>query len=56
MRLGTQLFVVLSDPTIARDLLVANGAVFSDRKQTFVKNQTVLAGRGITASPYGKLW
>jgi cytochrome P450 len=56
MRLGTQLFVVLSDATVARDLLVAKSAVSSDRKQTFVKSQTVLAGRGITASSYGKLW
>jgi len=54
--MGTQLFVVVSDPHIARDLLVTHGAVFSSRKQYFMKNQTILRGRAITASEYGDKW
>ncbi|KAF8910457.1 cytochrome P450 [Gymnopilus junonius] len=54
--MGTQLFVVVSDPHIARDLLVSNGAVFSTRKRYFMKNQIILRGRAITASPYGDKW
>ena len=47
----------MSDPTVAKDLLVTHGALFSDRKQTFIKSQTVfVGGRGITASPYNKTW
>ena len=55
-RLGAQLFVVISDPAIAKDLLVNNGSVFSSRKEMFVKSQTIFAGRGITASPYNGRW
>ena len=54
--LGNQLYVVVSDANIARELLVNNGAIFSSRKQYFVKNQTILKGRAITASPYGETW
>ncbi|KIK54001.1 hypothetical protein GYMLUDRAFT_77292 [Collybiopsis luxurians FD-317 M1] len=54
--MGTQLAVVISDPKVARDLLVNNGALFSSRKRYFVKNQTVLRGRAITASEYGDTW
>ncbi|KAJ3768549.1 cytochrome P450 [Lentinula raphanica] len=54
--MGTQLFVVVSDPRMARDLLVTNGAIFSSRKRYFMKNQTILAGRAITASEYGETW
>lgn len=54
--MGTQLFVVISDPRVARDLLVTNGAVFSSRKRYFMKNQTILTGRAITASEYGETW
>jgi hypothetical protein len=56
MWLGSQLFVVVSDPGIAKDLLVTNGAVFSSRKEMFIKSQTVFAGRGITATPYNDTW
>ena len=35
--MGTQLFVVISDPHIAWDLLVTHGAVFSSRKRYFLK-------------------
>jgi hypothetical protein len=54
--MGNQLFVVISDPKIAHDLLVKEGAIFSSRKQYFMKNQTILAGRAITASPYDDKW
>ncbi|KAG6855886.1 hypothetical protein H0H87_009709 [Tephrocybe sp. NHM501043] len=54
--MGNQLFVVVSDPKVARDLLVTNGAIFSSRKQYFMKNQTILHGRAITASVYGDTW
>ncbi|KAJ7474932.1 hypothetical protein FB451DRAFT_1174347 [Mycena latifolia] len=51
--MGNQLFIVISDPKVARDLLVTQGAIFSSRKDYFMKNQTILAGRTITASAYG---
>ncbi|KAG6811122.1 hypothetical protein H0H92_008855 [Tricholoma furcatifolium] len=54
--MGTQLFVVVSDPQIARDLLVTNGSLFSTRKKYFMKNQVILRGRAITASEYGDRW
>ncbi|RDB24653.1 Licodione synthase [Hypsizygus marmoreus] len=47
--MGSQLFVVVSDPHIARELLVTNGAIFSTRK----KIRIILRGRAITASEYG---
>ncbi|KAI0037219.1 cytochrome P450 [Vararia minispora EC-137] len=54
--MGNQLFVIVSDPIIAKDLLVTNGAIFSSRKQYFMKNQTILHGRAITASSYDDRW
>ncbi|KAH7010931.1 cytochrome P450 [Macrophomina phaseolina] len=54
--LGNQLFVIVSDPAIAKDLMVTNGSVFSSRKEMFIKSQTVFAGRGITATPYNDRW
>jgi hypothetical protein len=54
--MGSQLFVFISDPHVARDLLVVNGAIFSSRKKYFLKSQTILHGRGITASQYGEKW
>jgi hypothetical protein len=54
IRLGSQLFVVVSEPGIAKDLMVTHGAVFSDRKEMFIKSQTVFVGRGITASLYNE--
>ena len=54
--LGIQLFVVISDPRIAHDLLVTNGRIFSSRKEYFIKNQTILRGRAITSTPYGDTW
>nr|BAL05141.1 cytochrome P450 [Phanerodontia chrysosporium] len=54
--IGNQLYVVVSDANVARELLVNNGAIFSSRKQYFTKNQTILRGRAITASPYGETW
>ncbi|PPQ89865.1 hypothetical protein CVT25_004781 [Psilocybe cyanescens] len=54
--MGSQLFVVVSDPHVARDLLVINGAIFSTRKRYFMKNQVILNGRAITASEYGHKW
>jgi hypothetical protein len=40
--LGNQLFMIVSDPAIAKDLMVTNGSVFSSRKEMFIKSQTVL--------------
>lgn len=54
--MGNQLFVVISDARIAKDLLVSNSAIFSSRKQYFIKCQTILAGRGITATAYNDKW
>ena len=54
--LGSQLFVIVSDPVIAKDLMVTNGSVFSGRKEMFIKSQTVFAGRGVTATPYNDRW
>jgi Cytochrome P450 len=54
--MGNQLFVVISDAHIAKDLLVSNGAVFSSRKPYFIKNRTILRGRSITATPYNNIW
>ncbi|KAJ6549311.1 cytochrome P450 [Mycena vulgaris] len=45
--MGNQLFIVISDPKVARDLLP---------KRYFMKNQTILAGRAITASAYDDKW
>jgi Cytochrome P450 len=56
MRLGNQLFVIVSDPLIAKDLMISNGATFSSRKQMFIKSQTIFAGRGITVMPYNAQW
>ncbi|KAI0064977.1 cytochrome P450 [Artomyces pyxidatus] len=54
--MGNQLFLVISDARIARELLVNNGAIFSSRRMYFMKNQTILRGRAITASPYNDTW
>jgi hypothetical protein len=54
--LGNQLFIVISDPEIAHDLLVKNGKISSSRKEYFIKSQTILRGRAIAASPYGDTW
>ncbi|EKM49741.1 uncharacterized protein PHACADRAFT_265393 [Phanerochaete carnosa HHB-10118-sp] len=54
--LGEQLHIVVSDPQIAKDLLVAQGNTFSSRKDTFVKSGIVFAGRGISAVPTGENW
>jgi len=54
--MGDQLFVVISDARIAKDLLVSNGAIFSSRKPYFMKSQTILRGRALTATPYNATW
>ena len=54
--MGNQLFVVISDARIAKDLFVSNGAIFSSRKQYFMKSQTILRGRGITSTAYSDKW
>ena len=54
--MGNQLFVVISDARIAKDILVSNGAIFSSRKQYFMKSRTILRGRAITATPYNDTW
>ncbi len=54
--MGNQLFVVISDARIGKDLLVSNSAIFSSRKQYFIKSQTILRGRGITVTAYNNKW
>ncbi|KAH8434875.1 cytochrome P450 [Aspergillus melleus] len=54
--LGNQLFVIVSDPRVAKELLVTNGSVFSSRPDMFIKCQTVLVGRAIVATPYNDRW
>ena len=54
--MGNQLFVVISDARIAKDLLVVNGAIFSSRKEYHIKCQTIFRGRAITATPYNDKW
>lgn len=54
--LGNQLFMIVSSPAVARDLMVVNGHVFSSRKEMFIKSKTVFVGRGITATPYNDRW
>ena len=54
--MGNQLFVVISDARIAKDLLVVNGAVCSSRKQYHIKCQTIFRGRAVTATPYNDKW
>lgn len=54
--LGSQNFLIVSDVNAAKDLMVTNGAIFSGRKEMFIKSQTVFAGRGITATPYNDTW
>ncbi|OOF93176.1 hypothetical protein ASPCADRAFT_132879 [Aspergillus carbonarius ITEM 5010] len=54
--LGSQLFVIVSDPNIAKDLMITHGKDFSSRKESYVKSQTVFAGRGITTTPYNDRW
>ena len=54
--MGNQLFVVISDARIAKDLLVSNSAIFSSRMPYFIKCQTILVGRGITVTPYSDKW
>ncbi|KAJ7473127.1 cytochrome P450 [Mycena galericulata] len=54
--MGNQLFVVISDPRVAQDLLVENGAIFSSRKPYFIKNEVILHNLAITASPYSHVW
>ena len=54
--IGNQRFVILSDPHVVKDILVTNGAIFSSRKEMFLKVQTILVHRGITASSYNETW
>ncbi len=54
--MGNQLFVVISDARIAKDLLVSNSAIFSSRKEYYIKCQMILRGRGITVTPYNDKW
>nr|BAL05163.1 cytochrome P450 [Phanerodontia chrysosporium] len=56
MWIGNQLFVVISDPQIVKDLVITNGAIFSSRKDIYVKSQIIFRGRGITTTPYGDTW
>jgi hypothetical protein len=46
------ILALISDACIARDLLVFNGAIFSSRREYYIKCQPILIGRGITVTPY----
>ncbi len=48
--------MVVSDPDIAKDLMVTNSGVFSSQKELHIKSQTILVGRGTTATPYDDRW
>jgi hypothetical protein len=54
--MGDQLFVIISDARIAKDLLVSNGTIFSSRMSYFTKSQTILRGLAITSTPYNDTW
>ncbi|KAK7914535.1 hypothetical protein PG985_012238 [Apiospora marii] len=54
--LGNQHVVVISSAEVAKDLLVANGSIFLSRKEMYIKSQHILAGRGITTTPYNDTW
>ncbi|KAJ7642046.1 cytochrome P450 [Roridomyces roridus] len=53
--MGQKLFIVISEPQIARDLLTNAGAIMSSRSPS-LKNTTILHHRGITASKYDDRW
>ncbi|KAJ6577307.1 cytochrome P450 [Mycena capillaripes] len=55
-RLGNQLVVAVSDPRIVKDLMVTNSAVFSPRKDMFVKAQTIFLRRAVTSTRYNHIW
>ncbi|KAJ7883512.1 cytochrome P450 [Mycena olivaceomarginata] len=55
-RLGNQLVMAISDPRIVKDLMVTNGAIFSSRKDMFVKAQTIFLRRAITGTGYNDTW
>jgi hypothetical protein len=54
--MGDQLFVVISDARIAKDLLVSNGVIFSSRKPYFMNSQMMLRGLSVAATPYNDTW
>ncbi|KAI0666876.1 cytochrome P450 [Trametes maxima] len=54
--IGNQLFVSISDPHIVKDLVITNGAIFSSRKDMYMKAQLVFARRGVTATQYNDTW
>ncbi|KAG7092973.1 hypothetical protein E1B28_009274 [Marasmius oreades] len=56
LKVGNQLFMIVSDPLIVKDLMVTNGAIFSSRRDVYLRSRTILANRGITASQYGPEW
>jgi hypothetical protein len=53
--LGNQLFLVISDPEIVRDLIIQQGATSASRKEYYL-NSIVAAGRAVITTPYGQRW
>jgi hypothetical protein len=53
--LGNQLFLVISDPEIVRDLIIQQGATSASRKVYYL-NGIVAAGRAVITTPYGQRW
>ncbi|OJJ56443.1 hypothetical protein ASPSYDRAFT_80312 [Aspergillus sydowii CBS 593.65] len=56
MWIGSQLFIIISDPKVAKGLMVTNGTIFSSRRETYIKGQTVFGFRGVVANPYNDRW
>jgi hypothetical protein len=54
--IGNQLFIVISDAHVAKDIMVMQGKIFSSRKESFIKGQTVFVSRGVVSTPYGDKW
>lgn len=54
--LGNKLYMIISDPQVAKDLFQTNGAVFSSRAESYIKGLHVFRLRAITAYPYNDRW
>jgi hypothetical protein len=53
--LGNQLFIVISDDEVVRDLLVSRGSISSSRKKYLI-GQTAMSGRAVITTPLNDLW
>jgi hypothetical protein len=53
--LGNQLYIVISDDDVVKDLLVSRGAISSSRKEYLI-GQTAMSGRAVITTPLNDLW